>query len=124
MYAKLLSSEHASFEDQASARAATHTHTHTHTVVAKAFLTTDTLAPTHSPVNCFIDPIEDGIEPLNWLSLSNLQDTETASRWCEWGASVLCVCVCVCVCVYVAARALTWSSKEACSELSNLAYSN
>ena len=79
MYARLLSSEHASFEDQVRARAAIQP---IHTT-AITFSTADTLAHTNRYVNCFIDPIEDGIEPLNWFSESNLQDTKVASRCCE-----------------------------------------
>ena len=72
----MLSSEHASFEDQVRARAATHTHTHTHThIAAITFPTAATLVPTHRNVNCFSDPIEDGSEPLNWLPERVLQDT-------------------------------------------------
>ena len=63
------------------------------------FPTGDTLVPTHRYVKCFIDPIEDGIEPLNRLTLRLLQDTETESGCCEQGTGGLRVCVCVCVCV-------------------------
>ena len=50
--------------------------------------TATTLAPTHSCFNSLSDPIEDGIEPLNWLASRALQDTETASRCCEHGTGV------------------------------------
>ena len=78
MYARLLSSEHACFEDQVRVRAAPYTH-----ITAITFPTADTLAPTNRCLNCFIDPIEDGIEPLNSLYESLLQDTETESRCCK-----------------------------------------
>ena len=50
------------------------------TLKATALITTDALAPTHRYINWFSDPIEDGIDPFNWVLERALQDTTRASR--------------------------------------------
>ena len=96
----------------------THTHTHTHTYLG----TCDMLTPATGCL-CVLQVAQrqpfERLDPI--LDRINESIDTTVSRGkCASSRERFCCYMYVCV----AARALTWSSKEACSELRNLAYTD